>query len=510
MKSTTLIKNSLLNHKIALAIATIGLTQLTGLSAPTGDKSEAPKQSQSQGVDAARQERLAWWNNAKFGLFVHWGLYSQLAGEWKGGYYQGIGEWIMYKARIPLAEYDGVAKEFNPVDFDADAWAQLAKDAGMKYVIITAKHHDGFAMFGSKADPFNIVDATPFHRDPVKELSAACAKRGLKFGVYYSQAQDWYAPGGAIWKGQHEADPIYKVAQWDPRQEGDFDTYFEKKAIPQVRELLSNYGPIGIIWFDTPLGVMTSERAAKLYKTVSELQPATLVSGRISKEFQSDYESAGDNEIPELSRPGAWETPATLNDTWGFKKHDHHWKTSGNVVLKLVDIVSKGGNYLLNIGPDGKGDIPQPSVDVLQSVGRWMKVNGEAIYGAGRSPFGSEFGTPIKPPQKGNTAPPKEWRCEVCGANQEKTPKFEPSNEWRCTTKPGKLYIHIFHWPESGTLEIPAVKEKISKAYLLADPQKSALKLSQTDTGVSIALPEKAPDPIASVICLEIKGTPEN
>jgi len=457
---------------------------------------------------AQRDERMAWWHEAKFGMFIHWGLYSQLGGEWKGAYYQGIGEWIMYKARIPIADYEQVAHEFNPTNFDAEVWAQLAQDAGMKYLIITSKHHDGFAMFGSKVDKFNIVDATPFQRDPVKELSAACAKRGLKFGVYYSQAQDWSAPGGAIWKGKHEADPVYEVPQWDPKQNGDFDTYFNQKAIPQVRELLSNYGPIGVIWFDTPLGVMNTARAAKLEKVVRELQPDTLVSGRLSKEFQADYESAGDNEIPDLSRAGAWETPATLNHTWGFKKHDHDWKTPANIIFKLVDIASKGGNYLLNIGPDGKGIIPQPSIDVLEGVGRWMKVNGEAIYGSGPSPFGSEFGKPIPPPMPGSTAPPKEWRCEVCGANQENAPKFDPSNVWRCTTKPGKIYIHIFQWTGNGTFEIPAVKGKITKAYLLADPQKAGLKLTQTDSGVSIALPEKAPDPIASVVCLETRNQP--
>jgi alpha-L-fucosidase len=465
-------------------------------AAPEGGANESP---------APRHARLAWWKDARFGMFIHWGLYSQLGGEWQGGYYSGIGEWIMFKARIPLADYEGVARQFNPVKFDAEAWAQLAQDAGMKYVILTAKHHDGFAMFGSKADKFNIVDATPFQRDPVKELAAACAKRGLKFGVYYSQAQDWHAPGGAIWQGPHEADPVWKVPQWDARQRGDFDTYFEKKAIPQVRELLSNYGSIGVLWFDTPLGVMNTERAAKLQKLVRDLQPDTLISGRLGGKFQSDYDSAGDNEIPDLNRPGAWETPATLNHTWGFKKHDHHWKSPANVIFKLVDIVSKGGNYLLNIGPDGQGVIPQPSVEVLQGVGRWLKVNGEAIYGVGPSPFGSEFGRPIRPAKPGSAAPPKEWRCEVCGANQENAPKFEPSNVWRCTTKPGKIYLHLFEWPQNGAFEIPAVKGKITKAYLLADPRRAELKVTQTDSGVSIALPEKAPDAIASVVCVETK-----
>ena len=452
-----------------------------------------------------RAARLAWWHEAKFGMFIHWGLYSQLAGQWKGGYYQGIGEWIMYKARIPIAEYVGGDRQFNPVKFDADAWAQLAQDAGMKYLIITSKHHDGFAMFGSKADRFNIVDATPFGRDPIRELAAACAKRGIKFGVYYSQAQDWSAPGGAIWKGPHEADPVYEVPQWDPRQNGDFDTYFDTKALPQVRELLSNYGPIAVIWFDTPLGVMNVERAARLEKLVHQLQPNCLVSGRLGGKFQSDYESEGDNAIPNLSRAGAWETPATLNHTWGFKKHDHHWKTPANVTFKLVDIVSKGGNYLLNVGPDGEGVIPKPSQDTLRAVGRWLKINGEAIYGAGRTPFGEEFGTPGKAPRDSKGSPRMEFRCEVCRAVQQRPPEFEPRTEWRCTTKPGKLYIHIFRWPTTGKFALSAVKGTIAKAYLLADPKHAELNMTQTDTRVSIELPPQAPDPIATVVCLELK-----
>ena len=457
----------------------------------------------NSGKELPGEERLNWWHEAKFGMFIHWGLYSQLAGEWKGGYYQGIGEWIMYKARIPIAEYEGVASQFNPVKFDAEAWAQIAQDAGMKYLIITSKHHDGFAMFGSKADKFNIVDATPFKRDPIKELAAACAKRGIRFGVYYSQAQDWSAPGGAIWEGPHESDPVWKVPQWDPKQNGDFDNYFDTKALPQVRELLSNYGPIAVIWFDTPLRVMNVERAAKLGKLVHELQPNCLVSGRISREFKSDYESAGDNEIPDLSRSGAWETPATLNHTWGFKKNDHHWKTPGNIIFKLVDIVSKGGNYLLNIGPDGEGTVPQPSQDVLHEVGRWLAVNGEAVYGASRTPFGTEFGSPAKAQNSGN-APAREWRCEICGATQEQSTLFEPNNDWRCTTKPGKLYFHLFRWPANGMFVIPSIKEKVLKAYLLSDPKKSELKVSKTNTDISITLPSKAPDSIASVVCLEI------
>ena len=433
---------------------------------------------------ARRDARLAWWREAKFGMFIHWGLYALPAGEWKGQPVSGIGEWIMFKARIPIADYEQLAPEFNPVKFDAEAWAQLAQDAGMKYLVITSKHHDGFAMFASKADAFNIVDATPFHRDPVAELAEACATRGIKFGLYYSQAQDWHAPGGAIWETRHEDAPVWEKKCWDPRQEGDFDTYLDNKAIPQVKEILTHYGPIAIVWFDTPLNVMTVERAARLEKVVHELQPDCLVSGRLGGKSQSDYDSEGDNRIPSAGRPGDWETPATLNDTWGFKKDDHNWKKPEDLVFKLVDIVSKGGNYLLNVGPDAEGVIPQPSQDSLRSVGKWLKVNGDAIYGCGPTAFGSEFGS--------------------TEADSEGKPRFVAGPvRWRCTTKPGKLYIHIFDWPR-GLLALPAVRSKITGACLLSDPAHTTLSVTQTEAGVSIALPEKAPDTVASVVCLEV------
>ena len=433
------------------------------------------------------EARLGWWREAKFGMFIHWGLYSLPAGEWKGQAYSGIGEWIMFKARIPVAEYEQLATRFNPVKFDAEAWAQLAQDAGMKYLVITAKHHDGFAMFGSKADPFNIVDATPFKRDPMTELAAACARRGIRFGFYYSQAQDWTAPGGAIWKGRHEDGPDFGGRCWDPRQEGDFDAYLNRKAIPQVEELLRNYGPVSVIWFDTPLDVMTRERASRFERAVRGLQPDCLISGRLGGESQSDYQSEGDNKIPDLARAGAWETPATLNDTWGFKKDDHNWKKPEDLTFKLVDIVSKGGNYLLNVGPDGEGVIPQPSQDMLRVVGRWLKVNGEAVYGAGRSPFGGEFGTF------------SENRKDKKGK-----PLFTAKADWRCTTKPGRLYLHLFQWP-AGALELAAVKGRVTKAYLLAGPKRGPLVVTQNGENVSIALPKNAPDPIASVVCAEIE-----
>lgn len=451
----------------------------------------APAQTVSP--EAARREaRLAWWRGAKFGMFIHWGLYSLPAGEWDGKAYPGIGEWIMYKARIPLADYEALARRFNPVKFDAEAWAQLAQDAGMNYLVITSKHHDGFAMFGSRADRFNIVDATPFGRDPMKELAAACAKRGIRFGFYYSQAQDWHAPGGAIWEGPHETDPVWDNPRWDPLQAGDFDTYFETKAIPQVRELLTNYGPVAIIWFDTPLKVMSVERAARLEKLVHELQPDCLISGRLGGRSQSDYDSEGDNAIPNLSRAGAWETPATLNDTWGFKKDDHNWKKPEDMTFKLVDIVSKGGNYLLNVGPDGEGVIPGPSQDSLRAVGRWLKVNGEAVYGAGRSPFGSEFGA-----------------FSATRKDRSGKPVFEPSHNWRCTTKPGRLYVHLFRRP-TGPFELKGLTGRVTSATLLADPKRRPLPFTQAGSAVSFALPADTPESFATVVRLDLSDPPAN
>jgi len=284
--------------------------------------------------------------------------------------------------KIPVADYEKLASGFNPWKFDADAWAQMAADAGMKYVVITSKHHDGFALFKSAASKYNVYDATPFHRDVIKELSAACAKRGLRFGVYYSQSQDWHERGGSANDWDFPADTVKDT-------DGSYDKYLQEKVEPQLKELLTNYGPMCLIWFDTPK-MMTGDRPKRLTDIVRTLQPNTLIDGRLGA--VGDYESTGDNVIPNTNKEGAWEVPATLNRTWGFRSDDHDWKSPGEVVFKLVDIVSKGGNYLLNVGPTSEGVVPQPSQDNLRAVGEWLRMNGEAVYGVGRSPFGEEFG----------------------------------------------------------------------------------------------------------------------
>jgi len=423
-----------------------------------------------------RDPKLKWFDDAKYGLFINWGLYSIPAGEWKGRKYPNIGEWIMHDAKIPVKEYAQLAPQFNPEKFNAEEWARLAEDSGMKYLVFDCKHHDGFALFHSEVSKYNCYDATPWKRDPMKELQAACDKHHIKLCFYYSQATDWHEPNGGM-------------NNWDFKQDKDkdFDQYLRDKSLPQVKELLSNYGPNGLIWFDVPV-MMTAERSKRFADLVHSIQPGTLINSRLGEGNQHDYQSMGDNEIPNRVIPGAWETAATINDTWGYKKDDHNWKQPDNITFKLVDIVSKGGNYLLNVGPAGDGSIPQPSQDVLRRVGKWLKVNGESIYGAGKTPFGEEL-------EKANT------RCTVQPAD------WTPG-------QPGKLYFHLFKYPTRQGLKDNQVlfasdilKCKINKAYLLADPERKPLRIGMLKEigALEVKLPDKAPDELDSVLCVEVE-----
>ncbi len=268
---------------------------------------------------AQRDARMAWWRDARFGMFIHWGLYSIPAGTWKGKQIPGIGEWIMNNASIPVEDYKALASQFNPTSFNAHDIVALAKSAGMKYIVITAKHHDGFAMFDSKADPFNIVEATPFHRDPIRELAEECRKQGMKLGFYYSQDQDWTAPGGAAYKTDHHDLPTH---HWDPAQDGDFATYLHTKAIPQMKELLTNYGDFPVvIWFDTPTPDMTPALAGEIVTLLNQ-HPNLIWNNRLGGGYKGDTDTP-EQYIPAKGYPGRdWEACMTMNDTWGYKSYD--------------------------------------------------------------------------------------------------------------------------------------------------------------------------------------------
>ncbi len=421
------------------------------------------------GLTPFAPERMAWWREARFGMFVHWGLYALPAGVWNGREIPSLGEWIMRNAPIPAADYEQLARRFHPVKFDAGDWVGLAKRAGMKYIGITAKHHDGFAMFRSPSNPYNIVDATPFRRDPMAELAAACHRAGIRLCFYYSQAQDWHAPGGA---GKLEE---CRDGQWSQPTVAPerFAHYLEQVAFPQVTELLTQYGPVGLIWFDTPIA-MTPAQSRALADLVHRLQPECLVNGRVGNEA-GDYRSLGDNQIPVGRLAGDWETPATINDTWGYKRHDQNWKPAGDLIYLLANLAGKGVNYLLNVGPTAEGEIPAPSIERLEAVGRWMDANGSAIYGTQAGPFPADF-------------------------------------EWGSVTRKGRtLYLLVHAWPADGVLRLGGLRTRARRAALLAAPG-AALPLRQQHDAAAdrhsleIALPAAPPDPAVSVIALELDG----
>ncbi len=428
------------------------------------------------------EKRMAWWRDAKFGLFIHWGVYSLSEGEWKGT--TNHGEWLQFTAKIPLAEYTEFAKGFNPEGFDADLWAKTARDAGMKYMVITAKHHDGLAMYDSPSSAHDVVERTAFGRDPLKELAQACQRYGIKFCVYYSLGRDWEHPevptGG---RGNSPVGFRSNLIDYPDESKKDFSKYFEEKVKPQVRELLTQYGPIGVMWFDT-YGVITQAQSEELLASIRELQPDCIVNNRIGHNL-GDY-GTPEQKIP--SQPGArpWETCMTISAKyWSYNKSLDAWRTSENLVRNLIDITSKGGNYLLNVGPTATGVFPEQCVDRLQVMGDWLKINGEAIYGCAATPFGAEVGafSNTERDKKGKRQFVAEWK-------------------WRATTKPGRLYVHVFDWQKILTL--PPVDQRVTGAYLLADESKAPVNVVQSETDVTITLPDHAPDAIASVICLKL------
>ncbi len=408
--------------------------------------------------------RMSWWRDARFGMFVHWGIYAVPAGRWPGYDSKNIGEWIQRNAKVPVYEYEKFSEQFNPVDYDPQAWVSMAKDAGCKYIVITSKHHDGFSMFDSAYSRYDIVDATPYGKDPMRALAAETRRQGLQMCFYYS-IWDW-----------HNADfrkdrmPIY--------------SWFMKN---QLRELVQLYGPLGVLWFDGEWpDEWTEEMGQDLYNYVRGLQPSIIVNNRVGKARDdmagiSKYKGAGDydtpeQEVPSKGLPGVdWETCMTMNDTWGYKLDDHNWKSSTQLVRTLVEVVSKGGNFLLNVGPDAKGRIPAESVKLMGEIGKWMRINDAAIYGTTASPF-------------------------------DRSPWGRATQK----TVDGKrlLYLHVFDWPADGTLRIPGLKSKPKAARVLGSSTPvTSWRTEGSDLVLSV---QKTPvHPAATVVELTLDGPPD-
>jgi len=412
--------------------------------------------------------RMSWWRDARFGMFIHWGIYAVPA----------HGEWYMNTGHVPRKEYEKYAKKFDPVDFDANQWVKIAKDAGMKYMIITSKHHDGFVMFHTKTTRYNVVDDTPWGKDPLKALSRACRKQGVKFGVYYS-IMDWHSPYQMAHNDSIPAHPTYNPTKIRPGKKDDYKKYMKT----QLKELVTQYHP-AVLWFDGEWpDWWTYTDGKELYQYLRKMDPRLIINNRIGKrpvgmkgiqmkDAVGDFGTPEQN-IPPNGIPGTdWETCMTINNDWGYNKDDLDFKSDTTLIRNLIDIASKGGNYLLNVGPTAKGIIPQPEVTRLNEMGRWLRVNGKAIYGTTASPFKKKLS----------------WG--------------------RVTSKPDKLYLEVFNWPADGKLLLPDIKGTITGIHLLADPSRRGLSAEKKGNHVVIKLQGDAPDNIASVVELDIADAP--
>ncbi len=456
-------------RKIPFSVA--AMTVLNVALAISASSAEAPKPVAE--TPEQRDARMAWFREARFGMFIHWGVYSVPAGEWQGK--TNYAEWFLEETKMPVSQYEKYAQQFNPVKFDAKAWVRMARDAGMKYIVITSKHHDGFGMFRSDLTDW-CIKSTPFQRDPLKELADACQEAGIKMCFYHS-IMDWHHPDWGQRRAWNDKVPV------TPPDMDRYTAYMKG----QLKELLTRYGPLGILWFDGEWeNPWTHERGVDLYNYVRSLQPQIIINNRVGKAragmegMDAGKERIGDYGTPEQQIPATgfgpgvdWESCMTMNDHWGYNKNDQHWKSTRTLIHNLVDCASKGGNYLLNIGPTSAGEFPPASIERLAEIGKWMKVNSESIYATTASPF--------------------------------------PKLTWgRCTKKETAsgttLYLHVFDWPQDGKLLVPGLRNSVAGAKLLAEGRK--LATSPTPDGVTINLSAQAPDTIDTVVVLEVKGQP--
>ena len=420
--------------------------------------------------------RMEWFRDAKFGMFIHWGLYSVAAGEWNGKPVRGIGEWILSNARITVEDYTPLQRQFNPVKFDARRWVEVAKNAGVKYIVITSKHHDGFCLWNSAHTDWDIGGSPFAPRDPLKELADACAEAGIRLCFYHS-IMDWHHPD------------YLPRREWDTRStEGaEYDRY-ERYMKAQLKELVSGrYGKVGILWFDGEWeGTWTHEKGKALYDYVRGLDPDIIVNNRVDtgrsgmEGITREGEYRGDYGTPEQQIPATglgagvdWETCMTMNNTWGYKKNDDSWKSGADLIRKLVDIASKGGNFLLNVGPTGEGEIPAPSIERLEAVGDWMKVNGCAIYGTEANPF-------PEPPSWGRITRAK---------------NDDGSN---------RLYLHVFDWPSDGTLELSGLLSEPRAVQVLGQRTRNLWPTTRSGDTLVMYLPKEPFDPVCTVVALDL------
>jgi len=423
-------------------------------------------------------DRAQWFVDSRFGMFIHWGVYTGAEGYWKGEklrYDNDYAEWILYRNRIGREEYLTLLDRFNWEDINPEEWVILAKKAGMKYVTITAKHHDGFALWNSQASDYDVYDHTNPHRDVIKELSEACQKHGLKLGLYYSHWVDWEHPNG--WDHSKE---IYGIS------DEDYDQYWQEKVIPQMRELLTQYGPIGMIWFDMWIHhsktVVTKSQLLQLKNMIRELQPDCIINSRlglsVEEDSDVDYQTLGDNQLGNKKKNYPWQTPATVAHSWGYHASDSEWKSTTTLLHSLINNVSLNGNLMLNIGPRANGDIPFEIKQRLLEMGQWLKINGESIYGSEAFSLSKDL---------------HDWgRITHKKINNEKY----------------RLYLHVYNWPVDQQISITGVTTKPTNIYLLSDKQKAPLSFAYNEVVTKIKLPADQPDPLVSVIVVEYDHPP--
>jgi alpha-L-fucosidase len=428
------------------------------------------------GAQNQTNERAQWFTDSRFGMFIHWGIYSGAEGFWKGEKLRNdndYAEWIMYRNRIDKDEYLTLLDRFDWDEIDPEEWVILAKKSGMKYVTITAKHHDGFGLWNSKVSDFDLGNFTD--RDIIKELSEACQKHGLKLGLYYSHWVDW----------EHEFGWDHTKALENFTSE-DYDRYWQGKVIPQVRELLTNYGDISMLWFDMWLHhsetIVTKEQLLQLKSLIRDLQPDCVVNSRLGLSIEEDpdidYKTLGDNQLGSRKEDFPWQSPATVAHSWGFHKSDTEWKSTSTLLKSLIGNVSLNGNFMLNIGPRANGEVPFEIEQRMLEMGKWLKVNGEAIYGAEAFDLRENL---------------HDWGKITAKKEASKT----------------KLYLHVYTWPLDKKIPLTGITTTPSKIYLLADKQESPLDFSHSGAFAEIQIPELAPDPYVSVIVLEYPEYPK-